>query len=130
MKQLEYKLLFSTIALVAVHTAGSLTNLYLNTSWFDMITHFLGGFWIGTCILWFLPKYLPDLPLTKLIHKNKVLGILISILIIVFLWELFEFALVTIAKVNYGVRLDLQPGILDTLTDIVLGVLGALLSTK
>ena len=89
------------------------------TRWFDMVLHFLGGFWQAMLFIWFfsikdLPFLRPSLDPNdaKLIYKALFFVVLIG-----FLWEVFEFY----AK-NY---IGLSPfDLLDSTSDMILDLLG------
>ena len=92
------------------------------TWWFDMISHFSGGFWVSLFFIWFFSiKNLPFLKPTldpndpKLIHKAVCYILLIGLL-----WELFEFY-----ANNY---IGIYPfDIVDTSSDLFLDLAGGFL---
>jgi len=92
------------------------------TRWFDMVLHFLGGFWQGLLFIWFFS--IKDLPLLKpsldpndpkLIYKTIFFVLLIGLL-----WELFEFY-----TNNYIVGYPFDR--IDTISDLFLDLLGGVL---
>ncbi len=93
---------------------------YYTIFWFDMIMHFLGGFWVGLFFIWFFsivglpaPKWVKDLNSSrKLIFKTILFVLFIGIS-----WEVFEI----IVKNHIGQ----EPfSILDTTSDIFFDLSG------
>jgi hypothetical protein len=84
--------------------------------WFDIIMHFLGGYWIGLSALWFifLSGYLGSI--TANISKKSIIFIsLFSVLIIGLSWEIFEIVAGVPVTGNYA---------LDTSIDLVMDLIG------
>ncbi|KKS86003.1 MAG: hypothetical protein UV60_C0004G0080 [Parcubacteria group bacterium GW2011_GWA2_43_11] len=47
------KLLFIVIWVLAlVHMTAEYYYLYWTVRWFDILTHFLGGLWVGIAVVW------------------------------------------------------------------------------
>ncbi|MFA6273847.1 MAG: hypothetical protein WC662_01690 [Candidatus Paceibacterota bacterium] len=55
---------------------------YYSVWYFDMIMHFLGGFWLGLLFLWILK--------IQNVSINSILKIILSVFIVGFSWEIFE----------------------------------------
>lgn len=55
---------------------------YSSLFWFDMFTHFIGGFWVGLFFIWLLKTR--D---TKFVSIMKVMSL---VLIVGILWEFFQ----------------------------------------
>lgn len=115
------KPIFAEIAVLAVaiaflHMAATYLRLYWTTEWFDILMHFLGGLFIGLCILFicFISGYL-SLPKENLFLVH---GLTIGFVLIVGLvWELWEiFVGLTDVFTDQG----------DTILDVVMDTLGAL----
>lgn len=86
---------------------------YFSVWYFDMLMHFLGGFWVALMLIWIwsgrasFPK----------LSANPVFKILSGVLIIGILWEIFELMVNnTIAQNPFD--------ILDTLSDIFFDLAG------
>jgi hypothetical protein len=75
--------------------------------------HFLGGFWVSLAIIWFF--HVKDVSL-KLIFK-----IILGVLLIGFLWEVFEVVIDEIFSKN-------SFNVLDTISDIFLDLSGGCLA--
>ena len=86
---------------------------YSSIWYFDMIMHFLGGFWVSLAIIWFF--HVKDVSL-KLIFK-----IILGVLLIGFLWEVFEVVIDEIFSKN-------SFNVLDTISDIFLDLSGGCLA--
>lgn len=86
---------------------------YYSIWYFDMIMHFLGGLWLGLAFIWlFSAKELTS----KLIFK-----IILSVLLIGFLWEIFEIIFYNYVAENPFI-------ILDTVSDICFDLTGGILA--
>jgi len=107
-----YILLAAAILLVSAHALGICFGWYETTGWYDTFTHFLGGVWVALALFHFL--------------KLKKVPLLIAALAAFLLWEGFEFLLAAYIRHAYGVSVGLQPGALDTISDIVAGTAGAM----
>ncbi len=92
--------------------------LYWYFWWFDMLMHFLGGFWVAllTYYIFFLSSYF------KNISKKFSIFILslVTVLVVGVLWEVFEYIMsVSTQQSNY---------ILDTNLDLLMDILGWLIA--
>jgi len=82
---------------------------YLSIWYFDMILHFLGGFWLGLAFIWFFK--------IKEITPKIILKIIFGVLFISIFWELFEILINDfITKKSFNS--------LDTISDIFFGMAG------
>jgi len=98
------------LTLAVLHIAGMNLFLYWEYRWLDFITHFLGGVWVGLFTYW---------PFTYRERPPHLLLFVCMGLILGSSWELFE--------IGIG-ALDVNADIADTLTDLVMGVLGSTLA--
>lgn len=90
--------------------------LYWTSWWFDLLMHFLGGFWVSMVILSFW----------SLFNKNshKILSFyktFIWVLIISILWEIFEIW-IGATMISDGVAF-----ITDTISDLIMDIIGGIL---
>lgn len=84
---------------------------YSSIWWFDMLMHFLGGFWLALAFIFLFLK--------KDIIFSDIFKIIIFVLFIGILWEVFEFSLdKTISKNIFN--------LLDTSSDICFDIAGGL----
>jgi len=114
------KLLFIVIWVLAlVHMTAEYYYLYWTVRWFDILTHFLGGLWVGIAVVWvwyfsgYVRKmYMPD--------KSTVFVALLGGLLVGLLWELYEYIvwIVTDAGLPFGY-------IGDTILDLIMDITGA-----
>jgi len=92
--------------------------LYWRFWWFDIVMHFLGGFWIAllSYYLFFLSNYF-----TKISKKVSVFAVSLTIVLVIgILWEAFEYIMkVSIQQSNY---------ILDTSLDLLMDTSGWLVA--
>jgi uncharacterized membrane protein YjdF len=105
--------------LLGLHITAEIFHLYWIFPWFDLLTHFIGGVWIGYATVWFLygSKYITP---RLWAPKKAFLYILISVLSIGILWELYEIIVHLIEDIPF------EMGYLqDTCMDIVMDTLGA-----
>ncbi|KKT01171.1 MAG: hypothetical protein UW07_C0023G0004 [Candidatus Nomurabacteria bacterium GW2011_GWF2_43_8] len=82
---MDRKKLFKTLALVIIliffaDFAAHKLHWYSSIWYFDMLMHFLGGFWAGLVLIWLLPAR----------SRFFVYKILFGILLVGILWEIFQ----------------------------------------
>ena len=112
-KKLLKRILFLIFFILIVNYIASSLYWYYSIWWFDMPMHFLGGFWLGLAFLWFL--FVEKLSL-QLIFK-----IMVGILLVGFLWEVFE------VLVNDAITQN-PFNILDTASDVFFDLAGGALA--
>lgn len=99
-------LIFIILIFLALHLLGWYS-LYYTTIWYDKLLHFLAGASI-VFIIW------------QLMGKKIFISLLL-LLVIAFLWEVFEFSIDKIFNLPL-----LQLGLKDTLWDLVFDILGGI----
>lgn len=119
-KEIILKTLLILIWVLAlVHMIAEYYHFYWIFRWFDIVTHFLGGVWVGLAGLWiwFYSGYIrtPSLP-----KKNVFLVAILAGLLVGLVWELFEYAV----WVWSGDGLPLNY-VGDTVLDVCVDVIGA-----
>ena len=115
----------ATIATVAAHQMGSLLSWYQDFTWYDTFVHTIGGFWVAVTVFGLLPRYINTVKLHTALREHTVRTLLSAVLVVALLWELFEFTVSQYAIYAYNVSLMLQPGLGDTILDIIAGLVGA-----
>jgi len=45
------------IIIAFLHQSAVALYWYWSVPWFDIVMHFLGGLWVGTCALWFTEQF-------------------------------------------------------------------------
>jgi hypothetical protein len=82
--------LFTIILINFLHFSALESYYYWIYWWFDILMHFLGGFWVGISSIWllFVLLFVKGKPATS---KNVLLFSLLSVLLVGILWEVFEF---------------------------------------
>lgn len=125
------------IVLAFIHTTGLRHFWYWEYPWFDIITHFMGGGWVGGMFLWFRLFYRnnvgrvnPSL-LCRLtrpwVCPARAGGVntralfaetALFLLVVAFFWEVLEYVggVAFVAKGGY---------VLDTAIDFLMGLIGA-----
>ncbi|KKR41682.1 MAG: hypothetical protein UU10_C0029G0006 [Parcubacteria group bacterium GW2011_GWF1_40_6] len=92
---------------------------YFSIWWFDMVMHFLGGFWVGLFFIWFFS--IKDLPIFQLSLEKADFKLIMKTILFVLsfgiLWEFFE-----IFTHNYIAHDPFN--ILDTTSDIFFDLAG------
>ncbi|MEI6280518.1 MAG: hypothetical protein WCP17_00775 [bacterium] len=105
---------YSIILIFILNTIAVKFDFYSSIWYFDMIMHFLGGFWLGLAFLWLFSYKNSSLELFfALIFK-----IILSVLIIGVLWEIFEIIFINIIAKN-------PFNTLDSLSDIFFDLSGS-----
>lgn len=103
---------------------GSVVNLYANVYWFDSFNHFVSGILtaiFSVAFLFWMQKYN-----VKDIRFNIIFMIIFS-LAIASLWEFFEF---TSDRIFGGdTQKVLETGVVDTMKDMIVAFLGAVLTS-
>ncbi|HEY4475795.1 MAG TPA: hypothetical protein VJB92_03715 [Candidatus Paceibacterota bacterium] len=109
------------IVIFSLHAVALALGLYERVSSFDGAHHFLGGVWAAAVFFYFLSNR----PGIVDILKSKTADFFFGISAAVFagvLWELFEFAFdLVFGPMGFP---KAQPGLSDTMTDLVFDLLG------
>ncbi|HDH31450.1 MAG TPA: hypothetical protein ENH26_01605 [Candidatus Wolfebacteria bacterium] len=121
------------ILIFFLHTVAIINFWYWTFWWFDIVMHFLGGFWVASLFfnlnskLNFLPN---NLTINNSIIKNLTIIVLSLgfVALIAVLWEFFEFFYDVFISVK-GYPWVAQQGMSDTMTDLFLGFLGGFVAT-
>jgi len=118
-------LLVLIIVIAVLNWLATVFSLYWRVGWFDMPMHFLGGAWVSATTLWFF------ILSGRFAMKDKYKSILytyllsvVSVIIIGGVWELFEFG------VDIAVLSIAQNNIIDTASDMMFDILGALVASS
>lgn len=109
--------IFITIAIVAaLHLSALQFYLYWRFWWFDILTHFLGGLWVGISFLWIFFQS-GHVNIAKNKRNNNLIVVFLASLAVGIMWEAFEyyFGIVVSGASNY---------IVDTMTDIFFDLVG------
>jgi hypothetical protein len=114
------KILFVLIWVLALtHMTAEYYYLYWRLDWFDILTHFLGGLWLGVASLWlvYFSGYVrkPQIPGNSTFLTTLFVGLLIG-----FVWEFYEY--VVWQWSGQGIPLGYIP---DTKLDLIMDVIGS-----
>lgn len=114
------KLLFLSLLLIIIISSLNIwaikDYLYFFYWWFDLLLHFLGGVWVAVSFLW-LYFYSNILGKPSLERRRIFLATIVAFLVVAVGWEIFEIAI--------GQILEDPNYVFDTVTDIIIGGLGA-----
>ena len=115
------KLLFILIWVLAlIHMTAEYYHLYWTVRWFDIVTHFFGGVWVGIATIW-LWNFSGYIRKAHLPTKRTVYVALLGGLVVGLVWELFEYVVWFFTW--EGLPLNYIP---DTLLDLVMDFAGSL----
>lgn len=116
--------LFLTVIFV-VNAVGLYNGWYQDFFWFDIILHFLGGFFVAMLMANYLNEYFVN----KKILKNVFIIVSATVFIGV-VWEFSEYianlALSPIIYERFAIRTYFMGNIDDTIGDLLVDILGAL----
>ena len=113
-------LFFVLFAVAMTHILGNLFFLYWKFWWLDIVSHFLGGFWVGGSVLWIYTHFYP--------FKNNrgewlqiILLSVVSGFAIGMMWEIFEVLIgsTVLPNENY---------FSDTIADLIFDSTGAFIA--
>lgn len=107
--------LFGVSLVIAVlHHSAFLYYWYWLYWWFDIVVHFLGGFFIGLSTMWLLRYVVDGTFVTK---SREWLLTICAVAVVAGFWEMFE--------LYGGISNAVEPGfVFDTILDICVGLLG------
>lgn len=117
---MERKKLFKRLAYLIffIFLANFLANKfhwYFSIWYFDMVMHFLGGFWLSLVFIWLFSYKKVSFE----VNFQSIFKILLGVLIIGIFWEIFEFYFI-----NYIAENPFK--ILDTTSDLFFDLLGGI----
>ena len=110
-KKLSKILIYLIFFILVVNFLANTFYWYSSIWWFDIVMHFLGGFWIGLSFFYLFPS--------RSNSPNSVFKILLFVFIVGISWEIFEILFNNILAQN-------PFDILDTLSDIFFDLSGGL----
>lgn len=99
----------------SLNFAASKLYWYSSIWWFDVLMHFLGGFWLGLVFLWLIYKDLDK----KNLAKDNFIKIVLGVLFVGFGWEIYEIVVNDLLAKN---TFDL----FDTSTDMIADLMGGI----
>ncbi len=120
-RRLTYALVLLIFFIWGVNTLADVLHLYYLIWWFDIPMHMLGGLWVA---LTSLVIYYHTGWITRKDRSTSfvVAGAIATTLFIGLLWEVFEFSVEHLVKLN-------DNGLLDTLKDLVDDLIGGTVGT-
>ena len=110
-----FRFLFILISIIALlHLTALKLSFYSQLWWFDILMHFLGGFWVGITALWFTHQYILRRAPTP---RSALFITLISITVVATLWEFFELwaGVPIVGDYKKDTALDLSTGVFGAL---------------
>ncbi len=122
MKKNEKILVLSILMLLGAHFIGIIFSLYSSIKGYDILVHFLGGFFVAQIPLYF---FIDPRKKWEIINKRTTLSFILGFVLIVGIgWEIFEFLWSKFFYNTFQVQLLLQPSKFDTIKDIVVNLIG------
>lgn len=110
-------LLILLVAIAIVNYLAVLNSWYWKMRWFDMPMHFAGGMWLGATMLWW--KFFSGVDIAPQRTADMFLWAIAGAFIVGLGWEVYEGVVALLTK-------GYMNGLADTLSDILLDLLGAL----
>lgn len=102
--------------IAALHLSALQFYLYWRLWWFDILTHFLGGFWVSMSFLWLFFQF-GFANIMKNGKNNNLKVALLSSFAVGIAWEVFEY--------YFGITFIGAPGYaFDTVKDISFDIIG------
>ncbi|MCK6462458.1 MAG: hypothetical protein L6Q29_01400 [Candidatus Pacebacteria bacterium] len=98
-------------------------SVYWRWPWFDNLMHFLGGAFIAMAMIWWSSKRIPLNFLPPVYTAIVILGFVALVGVV---WEFYELAVDRLITKNNYIQLLEQGGLLDTLKDLLVDLLGGL----
>ncbi len=128
MNKNEYALIIFSILILTGHAFGIFLHFYDIIPLYDSLLHVIGGLWIASIIFYLIEKRgsFSLSFVSPLFAVCSVSGIVLSFGL---LWEFLEYALDTIAFNAYGIMLNIQPSIFDTLKDMGVAWIASMIYT-
>ncbi len=118
MKSPLFKLGWAPALVLGFHIFATVTNLYTTFWWFDIPLHFLGGVAIALSSYYFLEYFSFHEKFQTQFAPLHFLIIISFTALAAVCWEFMEFSFDTF------MRTSLQPGIVDTVKDLTIGLIG------
>ena len=99
------------IAIAVLHLLAIQELYYWTIGWYDIMMHFLGGFWVAIFVLWF------DSWHTLPIRPNTLFRIVGAVILVGILWEVYElvFGMTFVSDGGY---------VMDTTQDFIMDAIG------
>ncbi len=116
-KGIIWLLAVSALLLGVLQTLALEYYLYWTVWWFDILMHFLGGFWIGLIVLWFYKAFLGE----RARSDHGYLVSLLGVILVGVAWEVMELlGGLTGGEEGYA---------FDTILDLIMDIVGAIVAT-
>ena len=108
-------------ALLIIHGLALWFYLYWVYAWFDIMTHFMGGLWVGFATIWLFYYSRFKLAKDSPFFARSLITVLLSMLVVGILWEVYEVVTLLILGAEF------PAGYLgDTILDVIMDMTGAL----
>lgn len=117
-------MLFWVFLIAILHIGALIFGWYVKFWWFDIMNHFLGGFFISVCIFWLIKyrNYFGQIIKKDAGSPLQFLIVLFITILVALLWELYEYSL--------GFRNYPEGYLFDTIKDIVMGFVGGVVGAS
>ncbi len=119
-KKLLIILLSVIYLLLAIHGAALVFYLYWIYPWFDLLTHYIGGVWVGFAAVWLLyySQYRQPKPI---LFTHSLVRVMALVALVGILWEVYE--IVTLLALQAEIPGNYTG---DSILDLIMDMLGAL----
>lgn len=112
-----FLIFLAPLVLFFFHLLISAFDAYYRYPPIDIPMHFLGGFTVAISVVLFL-KFLRNKGLFSKTKKHNIYIVLISVFNVAIFWEISE------AVIDIILCLNCQPSFMDTIGDVVMGMIG------
>ncbi|MEK7513248.1 MAG: hypothetical protein AAB601_03555 [Patescibacteria group bacterium] len=127
-KNIRIATVLSTFLILTLHMGGAFGGFYEARADFDIPLHLLGGFWIGTLLLFFYGSYARGAFFEDRDRATRVLFLVAFVALIGVLWEFFEFGVSSLSVLLGHAAPGTGQTYADTLGDLALDLVGGSLA--
>lgn len=120
-KKSVLKRVFSLVLFILIANLLAMKFFWYSSIWyFDMIMHFLGGFWLAMILVY---VFLYHLKMDRNNYFKLAIYIILSVVVIGFLWEIFEVVVSHLTQASDFNTLDTASDLFFDLTGGLVGVI-------
>src|SRR3989338_3960092 len=110
------------VVLVVINNTALRHFWYWSYPWFDIVTHFMGGFWVGGMLLWFL--FLSGKKVDNAVRTRTLfIKTAVFVLVVALFWDGIEYGIGAVSIIQKGY-------FSDTIGDLFVGVAASIVVTS